>query len=127
MPGKTIAQKLFLKPSNSFCVLNAPAGFLKSLKDLPSGVKPTQALKPGADMILAFATSLAQFKKLLPEVKSTLGPDGILWIGYPKGTSKIKTDINRDIIAAAAKKTGLQAVSLFAIDETWSALRVKRV
>ena len=39
--------------------------------------------------------------------------------------SGIKTDINRDIIAKNASGIGFQPVAMFAIDETWAALRLK--
>lgn len=47
------------------------------------------------------------------------------WIDYPKGTTKIHTDIHRDIIAQFSKTIGLQAVAIIAINETWSGLRLK--
>jgi hypothetical protein len=56
---------------------------------------------------------------------SILGPKGILWVTYPKGTSKIKADINQDSIREYAESVGLRAVSIFSVDEDWSALRLK--
>jgi len=58
-------------------------------------------------------------------LKSVLGPKGILWATYPKGTSGVKADINRDIIREYARTIGLEAVALVSIDETWSGLRLK--
>jgi hypothetical protein len=56
-----------------------------------------------------------------------LKADGLFWVTYPKGTSKIKADVNRDSIAAYAKSIGLQAVTMISIDDTWSGLRLKIV
>ena len=61
----------------------------------------------------------------LPKLKAVLTAKVFLWITYPKGTSKVKTDVNKDKIAAFAKTLGLQAISMVSIDETWSALRLK--
>jgi len=49
----------------------------------------------------------------------------ILWVAYPKGTSTAKTGINRDITREYASGLGFQVVAMFAIDETWAALRLK--
>ncbi len=50
----------------------------------------------------------------------------MLWVTYPKGTSKVKADINRDIIREYARTIGLEAVALVSVDDTWSALRLKQ-
>ncbi|HEX7586822.1 MAG TPA: hypothetical protein VF478_00755 [Anaerolineae bacterium] len=62
-----------------------------------------------------------QLPKLKPHVKSTT----ILWVSYLKGTSKTKTDINRDSLHAYARSIGLEGVSLISIDDDWSAMRFK--
>jgi hypothetical protein len=51
----------------------------------------------------------------------------MLWVTYPKGTSKAKVDVNRDSLREYDLTIGLQAVSLLAIDDVWSALRLKTV
>jgi hypothetical protein len=48
-------------------------------------------------------------------------------VSYPKGTSKVNTDINRDTIGLYAQSIGLQPVAMISIDDTWSALRLKIV
>jgi hypothetical protein len=49
----------------------------------------------------------------------------MLWVTYHKGTSKVKTDIHRDMINAYAHSIGLEGVAMISIDEDWSALRLK--
>jgi len=49
----------------------------------------------------------------------------LLWIAYPKQSSGIKTDVNRDILWQLSLQTGLRPVTQIAIDETWSALRFR--
>lgn len=67
-------------------------------------------------------------ESLLNSLKNDLANverDSILWLAYPKGTSKIATDINRDSIRATAETFGLSTVSAISIDDTWSALRFR--
>jgi hypothetical protein len=50
-----------------------------------------------------------------------------MWVTYHKGTSKVKTDINRDTINAYVHSIGLEGVAMISIDEDWSALRLKLI
>ena len=63
----------------------------------------------------------------LKKIKSSLKPAGLLWLTYPKGTSRTKTDINRDIIRQYVEANGYKTVLLIAVDDTWSGLRLKVV
>ena len=93
---------------------------------LPANVTVLTAptTKP-VDLIQVFVASKKELERQLGKLKSVLSPKGLLWVTYPKGTSKIRTDINRDIIREFAQKIGLQVVAMISIDETWSALRLK--
>ncbi len=51
----------------------------------------------------------------------------MIWPTYPKGTSKMKSDVNRDSIREYATGVGLETVALIAIDDDWSAMRCKVV
>lgn len=54
--------------------------------------------------------------------------DVILWMVYPKGSSKRYTcEFNRDTGWAALGAAGFEPVRMVAIDEDWSALRFRRV
>ena len=54
-----------------------------------------------------------------------LKPGGLLWFAYPKKSSKVKTDISRDIIWEGLMSIGIHPVTLISIDDTWSALRFR--
>jgi ABC-type Fe2+-enterobactin transport system substrate-binding protein len=79
------------------------------------------------DIIQVFVNSKKELEKKLSPLKTLLVKNGILWVTYPKGIAKAKTDINRDSIREHALTLGLQAVSLVAVDEKWSALRLKTI
>ena len=79
------------------------------------------------DAIQVFATTKKGLEESLAKAKASLNPGGMVWVTYPKGTAKMKSEINRDSIRTYAQTVGLDAVSLVAIDEDWSALRLKAV
>jgi hypothetical protein len=124
--GKPISQKLALKPGQRFLLLGAPPGFEGALGPLPKGV--TQGKAGGkADAVQVFATTKKEMEAALAKAKAALNPGGMIWLTYPKGTSRIKSDINRDSIREYARSVGLETVALVAVGDDWSAIRCKAV
>ena len=75
--------------------------------------------------VILFVNSLAEAKDLAPGAFKAVKEDGLLWIAYPKGTSKVKTDVNRDILWEALKGTGWRPIRLIALDDVWSVMRFR--
>ena len=126
MPEKSLAQKLQIKDGHKVLLIGASGDYKASL-DLPSGVAVVEKSSEPVDVIQVFLTSRKDMESQLPALKKLLKPRGILWASYPKGTSKIKADINRDSIREYVHTIGLETVALVALDDTWSALRLKVV
>ena len=127
MSDKTVAQKLLIKPSHVVRLVNAPSGYAETLGPLPAEARlVTKSAKP-VDVVQVFVKDMAELQKWLPQMKEALTPAGLLWVTYPKGTSAIKTDINRDIINTYANTVGWQVVAIFSVDDTWAAMRMKRL
>ena len=72
-----------------------------------------------------FVKSIAELEEQGPLAIQAVKYDGLLWICYPKQTSGIKTDINRDTGWGVIQSAGLRPVTQVAIDEIWSALRFR--
>ncbi len=100
-------------------VLNAPEVF--QLSDAPASANEDKS-----DFVLLFVNNAEEVDKWVPEVIPGLKEDAVFWIAYPKQSSKVKTDINRDILAAMVQdNTPYRPVSAAALDTTWSALRFR--
>lgn len=125
MSEKTVAQKLLIKPGYKVHFIAAPDGYETVLGRLPEGVKVTDTLDKSLDLIQLFVDDRKSLETQLARVKLILSPAAILWVTYHKGTSKVKTDINRDTINAYAKTLGLEGVAMISVNEDWSALRLK--
>ena len=121
MPLKTVIEKLRILDGLDVIVVNAPEGYLESL-----GIKSLEMSQNLVDVIQIFVTSSQQLYETLPKYLAALKPKGILWITYPKLSSSIRGDLNRDVIVDYAKTLGLKSVAICAIDTTWSALRFKK-
>jgi hypothetical protein len=78
-----------------------------------------------ADVLLVFVDKRAEVRSSLAKAAPRLADGGVLWLAYPKARLR-GTDLNRDELARAIQAEGLEPVSQIAIDDVWSALRVKR-
>ena len=57
--------------------------------------------------------------------KLKLKPESVLWIAFPKGASKIKTDLTRDKGWETVQRMDLKWVNLISVNETWSAFALR--
>jgi|WetSurMetagenome_2_1015567.scaffolds.fasta_scaffold1242891_1 hypothetical protein len=120
---ESLIKKLQLKPGQKLFVSNPPPASMKELMlELPELTVTTQGEN---DAILIFINNLADVENLVSQVFPNLKPDSLFLVAYPKGSSKIKTDVNRDTLWKATEPTGWRPVRLIALDETWSVMRFR--
>ena len=120
-----LAKKLKLKPGQRAAVVNAPPGYLEKLAPLPEGVDLAEKLKGKFDWVQVFVKSKAELDKLVPKLARALLPEGLLWITFPKGSSKVQTDLTRDKGWEAIKDVDLKWINLVSVDDTWSAFSLR--
>ena len=119
--ANTIAQKLKIKDGDTLLTINEPSEFQKGLKNLPKGVTVVESGKD-YNQVHWFVLNRAQMEKQMSKVMKLLKPGVIVWVYYPKGSSKIQTDLTRDkgwdcLLAEGDKLTW---ISLISFDDTWS-------
>ena len=125
MADKTPAEKLRLKAEMTAALLHLPEEVRGGL-GLPGGV--VVADDPAhVDFIIDLATTQAEAAERLTALEPHVRDDTILWFCYPKGSKTAGHDLNRDTVATFARTIGLVAVANVAIDDTWSALRIRRL
>ncbi len=105
-------------------ILNAPVAIEKEFVKL--GFK-TSFDKSKSANTLVFINNNKEYLDFLKKELKNIEPDSVLWFAYPKGTSKIKTDINRDTIRVTGEEYGITTVTAISIDDTWSALRFRPI
>ncbi|MHA2386064.1 MAG: hypothetical protein ACXAEE_07630 [Candidatus Thorarchaeota archaeon] len=106
-------------------LLNEPDGYRGLLIDLPDGVEIVSSSPQPVDFVHLFVRDKAELEALLEKTHSYVKEGGLFWLSYPKGTSKIETDINRDSIWDYSKTLGIRPVSMISIDDTWPAMQMK--
>jgi hypothetical protein len=114
---KALEKKLLITEAKRVAVINAPSDLVRfeGRKDGP------------VDVLLVFVKDKEDVLVSVDQAISSVGPEGVLWFAYPKKSSGIKTDINRDSGWAPLAKNKFVPVTQVAIDETWSALRFKAI
>ena len=118
--GRTVAEKLGLKPGMAGWALGVPPG----LSGLENFARSTSPPAP-PDVIIAFVASIAAVTPALDAALPHYRRGEALWFAYPKKTGAIRTDITRDRGWEAVEAAGLLPVSQVALDDTWSALRFR--
>ncbi len=79
-----------------------------------------------ADVIVWFIMSSDELGSLSAAMERMPPGGGMLWVAWPKKSSKIVSDLTEDVIRGAALRAGLVDTKVCAIDETWSGLRLSR-
>ena len=117
-----ILKKMRYKAGITGVVLNAPeeieaefigAGFSNQI----GSTKP--------EFTLLFVRDKAEAEARFKPTVENIERDSLLWVAYPKGSSKVKTDINRDSLWKLTEPWGYRPVSQVSIDKIWSAMRFR--
>jgi hypothetical protein len=106
-------------------VLKAPAVIEKEFVKM--GFKTSFDKQTNSKNTVVFINSNKEYVDFLKNDLKKVERDSVLWFAYPKGTSKIKTDINRDTIRVTGEEFGITTVTAISIDDNWSALRFRPI
>lgn len=106
-------------------IINAPKEIEDAFKKL--SFKTVFDKKEKSKNTLVFINNSKEYVDFLKKDLRNIVPDSVLWFAYPKGTSKIKTDINRDSIRETGEEYGITTVTAISINDTWSALRFRPI
>ena len=117
-----LAKKLGIKNGYRIEVVNEPPHYGDLFDDLP-GDLVLEHDGTNLDFIHIFVQEEAHLKSLVRRAMMKLKKTGSIWISWPKGTSKITTDLNRDIIREKVLEIGLVDVKVAAVDKDWSGLK----
>jgi hypothetical protein len=124
MGDAALIKKLGLKAGHRAAVVNPPAGYLERIGP-PEGVEAATRLDGSFDFIQVFAPDRAALDRDIGAAHAALTPGGLLWVSYPKGSSKVPTDLSRDVFWEALGHLGLRPVTQVSVDDVWSALRFR--
>ena len=124
---QTCLEKLQLKDEKNLLIQGLPSSIEKQFIKLAFAKNVTPLLKSRKiDFALVFAVNENQLKGILHEVLPALQDEGKLWIAYPKLTSKISTDLNRECSWDCVRNAGFESIDQVALDHVWTAVRFNK-
>jgi hypothetical protein len=124
--GTPLLKKLGIKPNTAVALVGAPAGFVKTLSELPRGSVIKRTPGGTADLVLWFIKSKRDLAARMETMAQTAGKGG-LWIIWPKKKSAgISSDLNQMIVRRSGLAAGLVDYKVCSVDETWSGLLFAR-
>lgn len=120
---RTLKDKLGIKDNFSVYILNAPNTFEKILGPLPVTVKVKKEIENNLDYIHFFTKDESELISHFPKLRDALSKNGMLWLSWPKKTSKIETNLDGNSVRKIGLENGLVDIKVAAIDENWSGLK----
>ncbi len=119
-----LAKKLGLKEEMKVLLYHPPSYYFDLFEDLPQSLTIESSGKNNSiDFIHIFCTTYQDFQEAASLHKNYLKKTGLFWVSWPKGKSKIPTNLKRDMIREFMLKIGVVDVKVAAIDENWSGLK----
>lgn len=123
---KLLKDKLGYKPGLKVCWINVPDNYLELINPVPQDLVITQ-LQNGLkdiDLLHFFTDSYEAYQSHIELFKTIIKKNGIIWISWPKKSSKVQSDITEDLIRKYALEVGLVDVKVCSIDQVWSGLKL---
>lgn len=121
--GTPLAKKLGIREGSKISLFNQPDYYFSLFTDFPTDVTILKN-HSRADLIHYFTKQKKQLIKDISKLKSSIEQNGMIWISWPKKSSKIETDITEDLVRNLALENGLVDIKVCAVDEIWSGLKL---
>ena len=125
--SQTLFEKLHLKDEKTVLIQGLPSSIEKQFSKLSFAKNLTPLLRTRKiDFALVFAVSEHQLNGILKDIMPALKEESNLWVAYPKLSSKIVTDLNRESSWSKLTDAGYESCNQVALDHVWSAVNYKK-
>ena len=125
---QTLFEKLQFNDEKNLLIQGLPSTIEKQFCKLSFAKNMTPLLKAKRiDFALVFAVNERQLNGILSDVLPAMNEEAKLWIAYPKKTSKIASDLNRDCSWDKVTESGYESMSQVCLDHVWSALLFQKM
>lgn len=104
--------------------INTPDNYEKLIgKWLDDVIVQSLELTINMDFIHFFTQEFSELEVIFPKLKEKVRKGGILWVSWPKGSSKLPKDLNGSDVRRIGLESGLVDVKVCAVDNDWSGLK----
>lgn len=119
--SQTLFEKLQLQDEKNLLIQGLPSTIEKQFSKLSFSKNVTPLLRSRKiDFALVFALNSKHLHKILEDVCPAMNPEGKLWIAFPRASSKITSDLNRDCSWNVLIEMGFETSDVVDLDYVWS-------
>jgi len=122
--GTPLAKKLSLKNGMRAWRDGMPDSVAREITAEGFELQWLDAPEAPIDAAHVFVTERAELDAKLRHLLPLLSPAGMIWVSWPKKSSKVRTDISEDVIRDLCLPMGMVDVKVCAVDEIWSGLKL---
>ena len=122
--NKPLYQKLGLKAGLVIATRKAPENYAQLISQIHEQLIFKSSQSGNLDFIHFFTNTITELEETLPELKSQIKKNGMIWVSWYKKSSNKKTELTEDIIRDTALATGLVDVKVCSVNEEWSGLKL---
>jgi hypothetical protein len=119
-----LSKKLGIGEGTSVYAVGAPTAYRSLLEPLPPGVTFVSKVSKDVDLVHLFQDSKADLARHLLSLRKRIRPDAVVWVSWPKKTSRVPTDITEDVIRSLALPLGFVDTKVCAVTDVWSGLKL---
>ena len=122
--GRPLSAKLGLKPGMTCWRREMPEEIAALLDEQEPGQVVVSEPSPMLQCAHVFVREPEELTHHLSELRDLLAPDGMIWVSWPKKSSKVQTNVTEDVVRDVCLPMGLVDVKVCAIDAVWSGLKL---
>jgi len=122
--GTPLAKKLGIGANTRIYTINAPEKYIQLLEPVPRGVSFQAKVNESTDVVHVFVDRKSELSKELAELRKKIRGNALVWVSWPKKSSKVPTDITDDTVREVALPLGFVDVKVCAVTEVWSGLKL---
>lgn len=122
--GTPLPKKLGIAESTQVALIDAPSDYEALLGRLPAGVNLGASLSQRTDLVHVFAIQRDELAVHLAKFRRKLRDDAVVWVSWPKKSSKVATTVTEDVVRELALPLGFVDIKVCAVSEVWSGLKL---
>src|SRR5436853_2796480 len=92
--GTPLVKKLGIREGSTVYVHNAPKEYFEWIFPVPEMIQIKKSIGGELDFVHLFVKDQKTFKKVFVDAQNHLKKDGMMWVSWPKKSSKVETDLD---------------------------------
>jgi hypothetical protein len=120
---KSLVAKLGIKEGQRIRIINAPSKYDLALGRLPKNVVEASGNDSELDFVQLFTSSEEELRREFPKLMRTLKREGIIFVSYPRTSSKIDSDLSGLTVREVGTGHGMSEVKISSLDEDWAGIK----